>query len=64
MKTSAAYFTKIKKSVLKLQTGKNCMKFFLQGLCNKSCPRAQSLTKEDEKKFEAFAHSCREGAGF
>jgi len=39
-----------------------CMKFFLRGICTKSCQRSHSLSKEDEKKFEAFVYKCREGA--
>jgi hypothetical protein len=39
-----------------------CMKFFLRGICVKSCPRTHNLSKEDEKKFEAFITDCRNGA--
>jgi hypothetical protein len=39
-----------------------CMKFFLRGLCDKSCNRAHSLSKEDAKKFEKFIADCREEA--
>ncbi len=34
-----------------------CMKFFLRGVCVKSC---NSLSDEDKKKFDSFITSCRE----
>ena len=47
----------------KMSVGKLiCMKFFLRGLCDKSCNRAHSLSKEDAKKFEKFIADCREEA--
>jgi hypothetical protein len=39
-----------------------CMKFFVRGLCDKSCSRAHSLSKEDSKKFEKFLADCRKAA--
>jgi len=39
-----------------------CMKFFVRGLCDKSCSRAHTLSKEDIKKFEKFVAVCREAA--
>jgi len=39
-----------------------CMKFFLRGLCDKSCNRAHNLSKDDTKKFEKFVADCREEA--
>jgi len=40
-----------------------CMKFFLRGVCAKSCPRAHTLNKEDIKAFDEFVAECRAGAG-
>jgi hypothetical protein len=34
-----------------------CMKFFIRGLCTKSCPRSHHLSKEDEKKIETYLFS-------
>ncbi len=31
-----------------------CMKFFLRGVCTKSCSRVHTLSSEDKNKFEAF----------
>jgi hypothetical protein len=39
-----------------------CMKFFVRGLCDKSCSRAHSLSKEDSKKFEKFLADCCKAA--
>jgi hypothetical protein len=39
-----------------------CMKFFLRGICDKSCTRSHKLTTEDEKELDKFIHQCREGA--
>jgi hypothetical protein len=39
-----------------------CMKFLIHGLCNASCNRAHSLTKEDAKEFKGFIQGCHEGA--
>lgn len=39
-----------------------CMKFFLRGLCDRSCNRAHALSKDDSKKFEKFVMDCCEGA--
>jgi hypothetical protein len=58
----AQVFNKNQKDCPKKSNGKYiCMKFFLHGICNKSCPRSHTLSKEDEKKFETFLHHCREG---
>jgi len=40
----------------------NCMKFFVRGVCDKSCNRAHSLSKDNSKKFEKFLADCREEA--
>jgi len=40
-----------------------CMKFFLRGVCTKSCSRAHTLNKEDTKAFDKFVAECRVGAG-
>jgi hypothetical protein len=39
-----------------------CMKYFLRGICDKSCTRSHKLSPEDEKQFEQFIFQCREGA--
>jgi hypothetical protein len=39
-----------------------CMKFLVRGLCDKSCNRAHSISKEDSKKFDKFVADCREAA--
>lgn len=39
-----------------------CMKFFLRGICIKSCMRSHSMTKDNEKNIKAFIFKCREGA--
>ena len=39
-----------------------CMKYFLQGFCDKLCTRSHNLSKEDEKRFDQFVTNCREGA--
>jgi hypothetical protein len=39
-----------------------CMKFFLRGVCTKSCNRVHSLSGDDKKKFDAFIKACREKA--
>jgi len=39
-----------------------CMKFLIRGLCDASCNRAHSLSKEDAKEFDGFVQGCREGA--
>lgn len=60
----AQTFYKNQKECPRTSDGKQiCMKFFLRGLCTKSCPRTHTLNKEDEKKFETFINNCREGAG-
>jgi hypothetical protein len=57
-------FYKNQKECPRTLEGKNiCMKFFLGGICTKSCPRSHTLSREDKKKFEAFVNQCREGAG-
>jgi hypothetical protein len=38
-----------------------CMRFFLRGICNKTCTRSHKLSKEDEKAFDNFVGHCREG---
>jgi hypothetical protein len=38
-----------------------CMKFFLRGLCDRSCPRTHKLSSDDEKAFDTFVSRCREG---
>jgi hypothetical protein len=59
----AQVFYKNQKECPKNSEGKLiCMKFFLRGICNKSCPRSHTLSKEDEKKFKSFLRDCREGA--
>jgi hypothetical protein len=59
----AKVFYKNQKECPKDSDGKHiCMKFFLRGICNKSCSRSHNLSKEDEKKFETFINKCREGA--
>jgi len=56
-------FSKNQRECPQTSDGKNiCMKFFLRGLCNKSCTRSYSLSKEDENKFEVFINNCRDGA--
>jgi hypothetical protein len=37
------------------------MRLFLQGICNKSCPRVHKLSSEDKKAFDTFVNHCREG---
>jgi hypothetical protein len=39
-----------------------CMKFLIRGLCDSSCNRAHTLSKEDGKNFDSFIQDCREGA--
>jgi hypothetical protein len=39
-----------------------CMTFLIQGLCDASCNRAHSLSKEDAKVFNGFSQDCHEGA--
>jgi hypothetical protein len=36
-----------------------CMKFFIRGVCVKSCNRVHMLSNEDKKKFDSFISSCR-----
>jgi hypothetical protein len=38
-----------------------CMKLFIRGICDKSCPRVQKLSADDEKAFDNFVGRCREG---
>jgi len=35
------------------------MKFFLHGVCVKSCIRVHSLSADDTKKFDLFVADCR-----
>jgi hypothetical protein len=59
----AKVFYKNQRQCPKTQDGKQiCMKFFLRGICDKSCTRVHKLSQEDEKKFDHFISSCREGA--
>jgi hypothetical protein len=45
----------------KTSEGKSiCMKFFLRGVCTKSCPRVHNLSSKEKNKFEAFVTTCRE----
>jgi len=45
----------------KTSSGKTiCMKYFIWGLCDSSCNRAHSLSKEDSKNFDGFILACRE----
>jgi len=37
-----------------------CMKFLIRGMCDTSCTRAHSLSKEDSKNFDEFIAGCRE----
>jgi len=39
-----------------------CMKFLIWGLCDASCNRAHSLSKEEAKEFDGFIQDCGEGA--
>jgi hypothetical protein len=39
-----------------------CMKFFIRGLCTKTCNCAHTLTSEDKKNFGDFVDGCREKA--
>jgi len=39
-----------------------CMKFLIRGLCDASCSRAHSLSKEEAKEFDGFIQGCCEGA--
>jgi len=39
-----------------------CMKFFLRGVCMKTCNRVHSLAGDDKKKFDAFIKECRNKA--
>jgi len=39
-----------------------CMKFLIRGLCDASCNRAHSLSKEEAKEFDGFIQNCQEGA--
>lgn len=56
-------FYKNQKECPKTSEGKYiCMKYFLCGICTKSCPRSHTLSKEDEKRFESFIKDCREEA--
>jgi len=44
----------------KTDTGKLiCMKFFLRGVCVKTCNRAHSLSADDKKKLDLFVADCR-----
>jgi hypothetical protein len=44
----------------KTKEGKTiCMKLFLQGFCDTSCPRVHKLSPEDEKAFDKFVADCR-----
>jgi hypothetical protein len=44
----------------KTKDGKTiCMKLFLRGFCDKSCPRVHKLSLEDEKAFDKFVIDCR-----
>jgi hypothetical protein len=55
-------FYKNKKKCPKTKEGKQvCMKLFLCGFCDKSCPHDHKLTKEEENKFDNFVGHCREG---
>jgi hypothetical protein len=38
-----------------------CMRFFVRGICEKSCTRCHKLSKDDEKAFDLFVNRCREG---
>jgi hypothetical protein len=59
----AKVFYKNQRQCPKTQDGKQiCMKFFLRGICDKSCTRAHKLSGDEEKKFDQFIISCREGA--
>jgi hypothetical protein len=50
------------KDCLKMSDGKIiCMKFLIHGLCDTSCSRAHSLSKEDTKRFDDFVGWCRSG---
>jgi hypothetical protein len=56
-------FYKNQKECPQSSNGKQiCMKFFIQGICTRSCPRSHPLMKEDEKKFKSFLLRCRVGA--
>jgi len=36
-----------------------CMKLFLRGFCDKSCPRVHKLSPDDENAFYKFVIDCR-----
>jgi hypothetical protein len=38
-----------------------CMKFLIRGLCDSTCTRAHTLSKEDSKHFDDFVSWCRIG---
>jgi hypothetical protein len=47
----------------KMKDGKiTCMKFLIRGLCDASCNRAHSLSKDNAKEFDGFIQDCHEGA--
>jgi hypothetical protein len=59
----AKVFYKNQKQCPKTSDGKQiCMKYFIRGFCDKSCPRVHKLTAADEKIFGDFVLACREGA--
>jgi hypothetical protein len=44
----------------KTKDGKTiCMKLFLRGFCDKSCPWIHKLSADDEKAFDKFVIDCR-----
>jgi hypothetical protein len=48
------------KKCLKTKEGKTiCMKLFLRGFCDKSCPHVHKLSPDDENAFYKFVIDCR-----
>jgi hypothetical protein len=39
-----------------------CMKYFMRGMCGKTCNCAHSLSQDDSKKFDKLLADCREEA--
>jgi hypothetical protein len=62
-KNFTIFFYNRQKDCPKTSEGKIiCMKFLIRGLCDSSCNRAHTLSKEESKTFEKFIQDCREGA--
>jgi len=57
----AKTFYKNQKQCPKTHDGKSiCMKFFIQGFCDKTCTCVHKLSPDEEKSFNHFITSCRE----